>query len=85
MFYLDTNDKGITADLLDVSNKRKELRAQDKVSRSLRVTLCLAMLKELVSRLNTSACADPVRERMASSGWIHVGDQPLDPSWTYLR
>ena len=85
MLCLDTNDEGITTDLLDVSNKWKELRAQNKVSSSLRVTLCLAILKELVPRLNTSVCADSVRQKMASSGWIHVGDQPLDPSWTYLE
>ena len=49
MLCLDTNDEGITTDLLDVSNTWKELRAQNKVSSSLRVTLCLAILKELIS------------------------------------
>ena len=52
MLYLDTDNKGITADLLEVSNKWKELRATNQVMSSLRVTLSLAILKELSSRLN---------------------------------
>ena len=85
MLCLDTDSKGITADLLEVSSKWKELRVINQVTSSLKVTLSLSILKELTSRLQMAVCTDTVRDKMVSNGWAHLGEQPLDPVWTYLE